>query len=411
MKFIRIMLLVAILALTGVTGAFAADANAPQAWGVSVGKMMSKDTEMFSMQPGVIYIHEGDTVKFTNNDMAAPHLLGFLIGNPPPGEDFDITKFSPASGSSWAGDTMLFSPEMHPMQSYSITFTKAGAYAYYCLIHPIMKGTVVVLPSGSLLPSKAEQAAVNNALIDDQTKVAADWKTLNGKVNYDKNKDGTLTYKVLAGMGNTQVMVNAFLPGEVYINAGDTIQWLAGAPGEAHTAVVNAPKGMQVFTEKGVNPDVVTPHSPVYDGKGFASAGVLMLNVPDFGSPSFKLTFTKPGTYTVTDVLWGYTGKIIVAPKGAVKLTVNDKAVVTTTLLKNGHVFAPLSSVAKALGASYQVSGKTVLVGGKKLVATADTTPYVSKGVTYIAVESVAQLLGKTYTWDQTAKLLSIRTK
>src|SRR5262249_7927618 len=161
-----------------------------------------------------------------------------------------------------------FSPEMQPMQSYSITFTKAGAYAYYCLIHPIMKGTVVVVPSGSIIPSKAEQAAVNNALQSDQEQAAADWKTLYSKPAYDKNKDGTLTYHVYAGSGNTSVMINAFLPGEVYINAGDAIEWIAGAPGEGHTAVVNAPKGMQVFTETGTNPDVKNPHGPVYDGKG-----------------------------------------------------------------------------------------------------------------------------------------------
>ncbi|MFC5528221.1 stalk domain-containing protein [Cohnella yongneupensis] len=51
------------------------------------------------------------------------------------------------------------------------------------------------------------------------------------------------------------------------------------------------------------------------------------------------------------------------------------------------------------------------MIGGKKLVTTADNKPYLVKGVNYVAVDTVAQLLGKSYTWDPTAKLLSIKTK
>src|SRR5262249_200061 len=149
----------------GVSGSYAADSSdAAQTWDVSVGLMMHDDTEMFSMQPGAIYIHEGDTVVFTNKDVLAPHNVTLQAGNPPPR---DTTDPSAPSGSQWDGSKLLYSGEMMPGDSYTVIFTKSGAYDYYCDIHPSMKGTIVVSPKGSYIPNQVEQAAIQKAYLEE----------------------------------------------------------------------------------------------------------------------------------------------------------------------------------------------------------------------------------------------------
>ncbi|WP_219637557.1 plastocyanin/azurin family copper-binding protein [Cohnella sp. CFH 77786] len=407
MKKVRMLLLALLLLTVGSTGAYAAEGaaeSAPQSWDVSVGQAMDHDSAMFfSMQPGTVYIHEGDTVTFTNRDMAAPHTVTFLVGGPPIADDKSPIATDP-SGVQWDGSKLLNSGELMPQASYAVTFTKSGAYAYYCAYHPTMKGTVVVLPKGQPIPSKVEQAAAQKAHEEDLMKQAEWLKNYCGVVNYSKNSNGTLTYKAYASAASAEVMINAYLPGELYINAGDTIEWTNPSP-EVHLVVVNMPKDLQVFTEQGPNPLLMTPSKQAYDGKGMATSGIMM------GPDPFRLTFTKPGTYTITDPFWGFTGKVVVAAKGAAKLVVDGKAVVLDTQVKNGHVFAPVNAVAKALGAKAAVAKKKVTINGKALVSGSDSAPYEKSGTTYVALDAVANHLGKAYSWDQTALTFTLKTK
>ena len=46
---------------------------------------------------------------------------------------------------TWTSSTGLWnSGHIEAHKSYSFTFTKAGTYAYHCMIHPYMMGKVVV---------------------------------------------------------------------------------------------------------------------------------------------------------------------------------------------------------------------------------------------------------------------------
>ena len=68
-------------------------------------------------QPGEIRIKSGDTVTFINKDI--------LVHN--------VTE---EQNKSWA------SPSLSTDQSYSVVIT--GTSNYYCTIHPVMKGKVIV---------------------------------------------------------------------------------------------------------------------------------------------------------------------------------------------------------------------------------------------------------------------------
>jgi plastocyanin len=75
----------------------------------------------YKYAPASIEVKKGATVSFTNSD-STPH-----------------TATSKAKGVFDSGDVTSGKPK-------KVTFTKAGTFAYYCVYHPYMAGTVKVDP-------------------------------------------------------------------------------------------------------------------------------------------------------------------------------------------------------------------------------------------------------------------------
>lgn len=76
----------------------------------------------FKYGPATVTIAAGQTVRFVNHDGEA-HTVTATGGG------FD-------SGGLDTGD------------SWTYRFSKPGRYAYFCTLHPWMKGTIIVTPSG-----------------------------------------------------------------------------------------------------------------------------------------------------------------------------------------------------------------------------------------------------------------------
>jgi plastocyanin len=81
----------------------------------------SKTTDAF--QPNPVQVSTGDTVTWTNED-AQPHTVN--------------------SGENATPDGTFDSGILAPAATYDFTFTEAGEYPYFCLLHPNMVGTVSV---------------------------------------------------------------------------------------------------------------------------------------------------------------------------------------------------------------------------------------------------------------------------
>lgn len=77
----------------------------------------------FSFSPATITIHVGDSITWTN------------VGKQP--------------HSATANNGSFNTGILQPGQSASHTFTTPGTYTYYCLVHPWMHGTVVVLAAAT----------------------------------------------------------------------------------------------------------------------------------------------------------------------------------------------------------------------------------------------------------------------
>ena len=74
-------------------------------------------------QPNPVQVSVGSTVTWTNND-AQPHKA--------------------TSGENATPDGRFDSSIMAPAATFDHTFTEAGEYPYFCLLHPNMVGTVSV---------------------------------------------------------------------------------------------------------------------------------------------------------------------------------------------------------------------------------------------------------------------------
>ncbi len=112
------------------------------------------------------------------------------------------------------------------------------------------------------------------------------------------------TWTVLTGGGvkDTSVVSNSFRPRVMEIAVGDTVQWDFLVPWTLHTVTfTSGAKGPDVEIQEGdkffVNPQVFFPvGSQTYDGTGYRNSGIPEQgpSAPHF---SYKLTFTKAGTY------------------------------------------------------------------------------------------------------------------
>jgi plastocyanin len=82
-------------------------------------KPVTVDIRNFAFSPKTLTVHAGTRVVWTNRD-DEPHVVVS------------------------AGHQFATSRALDTSDSYTVTFDHAGTYAYYCGIHPMMVGTVIV---------------------------------------------------------------------------------------------------------------------------------------------------------------------------------------------------------------------------------------------------------------------------
>jgi plastocyanin len=103
---------------------------------------------------------------------------------------------------------------------------------------------------------------------------------------------------------------NAFFPQRLTIHVGDTVEWIGGFHTVAFGPVAlrdQLEKQFVMPTPQTSGPPLLVLNSKVafpsgshtYNGVGFVSSGILALNAPQNSKapPTYRLTFTRPGTY------------------------------------------------------------------------------------------------------------------
>src|SRR5215218_7752796 len=117
-------------ATTGITGnTTGTSATSAGSGGTSVSIVSGASTlTTDAYSPNPIQVSVGTTVTWTNND-SQPHT---------------VTSGSNGQPDNKFNSSPNFTPLLNPGQTFSFTFTEAGEYPYYCMLHPNMVGTVNV---------------------------------------------------------------------------------------------------------------------------------------------------------------------------------------------------------------------------------------------------------------------------
>ena len=154
-----------------------------------------------------------------------------------------------------------------------------------------------------------------------------------------------------ASSSNEAVQANAFLPAELWVDAGDTIDWTL-ASGEFHTLTFLAgqpPPPFVIGTPTGpdVNPVAVLPAGgSVFNGSTFTNSGLLVQG------QQYSLGFSTPGTYSYVCLIHSdMSGVVHVQPAGAPyprtqRLYDVKAAVAKTILLAEGRLLQTLGLLA-----------------------------------------------------------------
>lgn len=276
--------------------------NAPQTWQINAGgSAQSEALQAVDFYPHAMTINEGDTIVW-NFPALEPHTISIPpTGQPlPPGP----LNRAPVGGHFFDGTAYISSGFINSGGSYAVTFTKAGTYSVFCLLHqPEMVAVITVQTAGSTLP--ATQAQYNSMGQDD---FALDITAAAQSVlAFPYQPGGTVlaagTQPGAPSGPPADSTVERFLDGKtmdanVTVPVGGTLTWnnISQLP---HT--VTFPVAGQL----------VAPGSPFrpaaggasYDGSTYTNSGVMR------PGGSYSLTFTAPGTYPYVCLFHGGSGE------------------------------------------------------------------------------------------------------
>ncbi len=296
-----------LLGLLGSAGSVAA--AGPQSWNVDAGTGDATGVAALKFYPAAITVDAGDTITWKVAGNA--HTISFLTAAQTPPAPEDPAAQAPAGGATFDGSAFTSSGIKFPapgQDTYALTFPTAGTYAFHCLIHPGMQGTVTVAAAGTAYPQ--DQAAVTAA---NQAAEAADIATGHAleasfSPTTTTNSDGSTTYHLAAGVGSGSISILRFISSTLDVQVGDTVEWTNGdTNGEPHSVS---------FGPEPQDPSAMAPSGgATYNGTGWVSSG-LYVGPPIPAPHSYSLKFTKAGTYKYICVLHdivGMTGSVTVA--------------------------------------------------------------------------------------------------
>jgi plastocyanin len=315
-----------------------------------------KGRQALAFLPNEIWIHAGDFITWTF-DVDEVHTVTFIPDNDarpffqtitgsPSGSQFpdpthpETVVSSPGQLPDIPGTTSPAFVKGVPPVTFTVKFPTAGNFKQACLFHNNMTGVVHVLPADAPLPHDQdfydrEAADQRRDLLSDRDgrSVAACGEC--AAHNSLKARVVTAgTGEISATAGGTQTLaVMRFLADQIFIRAGDTVEWTNQNPVEPHTVTfgtVSFVLGTSPFPpELSMHPDPDGAlHAVINSDADNVSSGIIsaaaqdpnsgMGNQTPLGLTRFRATFPNPGTFPYLCLLHdglGMKGTVIVFPK------------------------------------------------------------------------------------------------
>lgn len=255
--------------------------------------------------PNSITIDAGDSITYHVASGAGgdAHTVAYVPpGMKVPSPD-DPNDVNPAGGASVDGTAFVNSGILFGGQTFTLHFPKPGTYRILCLFHaPAMVSTVVVQKAGTAYPHTAAyylHAGTEDlwkdltAAYNSVTSFPFTWYGTTfaagidpGLVHFPPPDSTVLRY---LNSGATGSIPNA---GNITVKVGTVLTWVNETSNEPHT-VTFATAGQTALPNIPPDPAVNVASSGItaYDGTQIVNSGTFI------GGQSFKLRFTKPGTY------------------------------------------------------------------------------------------------------------------
>jgi plastocyanin len=273
--------------------------------------------------PRDLTVDEGDSITWHLNS-GEFHTVTFLSGAEAPpfiaigpgGPELNPAAIVPSGGPTYDGTGIANSGLLTLGNSYTLGFTKAGTYAFLCLVHAGMAGTVHVQAAGSSYPTT--QAQYDKAAHVTGNRLLAAGRALSGRTTGATHASGRTQIALGTGASlgaNGSLAIMRFLPSRIVIHAGGTVNWTNHDPETPHTVTFGAEPGggpLGAFAPSGA---AVPGHATLSSPDEAANSGFVGAGLP-FGT-AFSATFTAPGTYHYICALHddlGMTGTVVVLP-------------------------------------------------------------------------------------------------
>lgn len=310
-RLLRPLVAGAMLSLVASVPLFAAnqDARAADEYVIRVGGGET-DIAINSFGPKQATVPVGTTVEFDWGTYAEPHTVTFGIpaGDPTVPTDGVLDGPVEYDGTGFISSGLVGGP--FGAGILSVTFTEAGTFQYFCVIHPPMVATITVVEDEDDADTPAEIAAASTAEFSAQmTEVKALAAQLAAKPVAVANKpNGGKEYTVAVGLDTEDATVNRYFPKAISITTLDTIKWENLTPTPHSITFGQLPPG-DPFEEP-----VQVPANNTFNGTGAVHSGMLGDGMP-LGT-TFSLSFSQAGTYQYYCLLHAFldqTGSVTVA--------------------------------------------------------------------------------------------------
>lgn len=269
----------------------ATTAAAPQAITVLAGANDAADRHIavLAFMPAEISVHVGTKVTWSWEKTGEPHSVSFYPGEQRPPVPPDPKTFAPVPPTGPLDGTSAASSGLQPTgpepaKPFTVSFAKAGAYKYYCVIHPTMSGTVNVTEASGTEDSASTVAIKGESDLKSYVAEgqAAAKELASATPEKNATSDGATTYTVQMGKSTQHTEVMAFAPTPATVKAGDKVTFVNSS---------HAPHTASFFNG---HPPILNPESPEA-GKAAPGPSPQTLNTTDLFNTGVLPPDNPPG--------------------------------------------------------------------------------------------------------------------
>ncbi|MBV9181029.1 MAG: hypothetical protein JO356_06945 [Acidobacteria bacterium] len=276
--------------------------------------------------PNEIWVHEGDRIAFIFVPVNEIHTVSFLTSGQVRPSAFAGCPGTTPSDSSFDGSSCVNSGPMMNRAKYTVKFPAAGNFKLVCLVHPNMNGTVHVLPASAKLPY--EQSFYTQEFMDQAKDLLHDAdRPLEEQMDFPRKENAVIVYgEMVATAGGRQYLaIVRFLPWEIHVHVGETVEWMNTDPTEPHTVTFGTPPANIGAPENVTTAADAAFEATISSTTANVSSGILQAPLEDrtglaqspLGRTRIRITFTEPGTYKYICGLHsglGMKGTVVVEP-------------------------------------------------------------------------------------------------